>query len=130
MTVNADHGQKAQRSYGPGDPCSCDRERFGEHIPLIRRQDVKGFITRKPLWLATNLPVAMIRREAEIMEDEAAISIKLPSRRRATLGCINYSESSPLRRPSITASRRKWMSNRKPPGRQTRKANPNATITN
>jgi rubrerythrin len=25
------------------------RERFGEHIPLIRRQDVKGFITRKPL---------------------------------------------------------------------------------
>jgi rubrerythrin len=38
------------------------RERFGEHIPLIRRQDVKGFITRKPLWLAANLPVAMIRR--------------------------------------------------------------------
>ena len=71
MTVNADHGQTAQRSYGPGDPCSCDRERFGEYIPLIRRQDVKGFITRKPLWLATNLPVAMIRREAEIMEDEA-----------------------------------------------------------
>jgi rubrerythrin len=47
------------------------RERFGEHIPLIRRQDVKGFITRKPLWLAANLPIAMIRREAEIMEDEA-----------------------------------------------------------
>jgi rubrerythrin len=47
------------------------RERFGEHIPLIRRQDVKGFITRKPLWLAANLPVAMIRREVEMMEDEA-----------------------------------------------------------
>ena len=43
------------------------RERFGEHIPLIRRQDVKGFITRKPLWLAANLPVAMIRREVEMM---------------------------------------------------------------
>ena len=27
------------------------RERFGEHIPLVRRQDVQGFITRKPLWL-------------------------------------------------------------------------------
>ena len=25
------------------------RKQFGEHIPLIRRQDVKGFITRKPL---------------------------------------------------------------------------------
>ena len=33
-------------------------ERFGEHIPLVRRQDVKGFITRKPLWLAANLPVS------------------------------------------------------------------------
>jgi len=47
------------------------RERFGEHIPLIRRQDVKGFITRKPLWLAANLPLAMIRREVEMMEEEA-----------------------------------------------------------
>src|ERR1700726_1123365 len=47
------------------------RERFGEHIPLIRRQDVKGFITRKPLWLAANLPLAMIRHEVEMMEDEA-----------------------------------------------------------
>ena len=47
------------------------RERFGEHIPLIRRQEVKGFITRKPLWLTANLTVALIRREVEIMEDEA-----------------------------------------------------------
>src|ERR1700744_3889353 len=27
------------------------REKFGEHIPLIRRHDVKGFFTRKPIWL-------------------------------------------------------------------------------
>ena len=27
------------------------RQRFGEHIPLIRRQDVKGFVNRKPIWL-------------------------------------------------------------------------------
>ena len=47
------------------------RERFGEHIPLIRRQDVKGSTTRKPLWLAANLPVALIRREVEMMEQEA-----------------------------------------------------------
>src|ERR1700692_255249 len=47
------------------------RGRFSNHCPLIRRQDVKGFITRKPLWLAANLPVAMIRREVEMMEDEA-----------------------------------------------------------
>jgi len=28
------------------------RQKFGEHIPLIRRQDVKGFVQRRPLWLA------------------------------------------------------------------------------
>jgi rubrerythrin len=47
------------------------RERFGEHIPLIRRQDVKGFIARKPLWLNSILTVPMIRREVELMEDES-----------------------------------------------------------
>src|ERR1700729_2375020 len=47
------------------------RQKFGEHIPLIRRQDVKGFYTRKPLWLTANLTVPMIRNEIEIMEDEA-----------------------------------------------------------
>jgi len=47
------------------------REKFGEHIPLIRRQDVRGFITRKPLWLTANLTVPMIRREVETMEQEA-----------------------------------------------------------
>jgi erythrin-vacuolar iron transport family protein len=47
------------------------RERFGEHIPLMRRQDVKGFIARKPLWLNAILTVSMVRREVEIMEQEA-----------------------------------------------------------
>ena len=47
------------------------RKQFGEHIPLIRRQDVKGFITRKPLWLTANLTVSMIRNEIETMEEQA-----------------------------------------------------------
>ena len=47
------------------------RQKFGEHIPLIRRQDVKGFITRKPLWLNAVLTVPMIRREIETMEEVA-----------------------------------------------------------
>src|SRR5471032_1992725 len=47
------------------------RQKYGEHIPLIRRQDVKGFYTRKPLWLTANLTVPMIRNEIENMEDEA-----------------------------------------------------------
>jgi erythrin-vacuolar iron transport family protein len=47
------------------------RQKFGEHIPLIRRQDVKGFITRRPLWLNSILTVPMIRREIESMEQES-----------------------------------------------------------
>jgi len=47
------------------------RQKFGEHIPLIRRQDVRGFITRKPIWVNKILTVPMIRREVETMETEA-----------------------------------------------------------
>ncbi|HTT64304.1 MAG TPA: ferritin family protein [Bryobacteraceae bacterium] len=46
------------------------RQRFGEHIPLIRRQDVKGFITRKPVWLVRPLGISVVRKQAEIMELE------------------------------------------------------------
>jgi rubrerythrin len=47
------------------------RKRFGEHIPLVRRQDVKGFITRRPLWMNPVVTGAMIRREVETMEEES-----------------------------------------------------------
>ncbi len=47
------------------------RTRFGDHIPLVRRQDVQGFITRKPLWVHSILTVAMVRREVENMERES-----------------------------------------------------------
>ncbi len=46
------------------------RQRFGEHIPLIRRQDVKGFLTRRPVWLMRPLKIADARKQAEIMELE------------------------------------------------------------
>jgi rubrerythrin len=46
------------------------RQRFGEHIPLIRRQDVKGFLTRRPVWLTRPLKIGEVRKQAEIMELE------------------------------------------------------------
>jgi erythrin-vacuolar iron transport family protein len=46
------------------------RERFGEHIPLIRRQDVKGFVQRRSMWLKRPLKIAEVRKQAEIMELE------------------------------------------------------------
>lgn len=46
------------------------RERFGDHIPLIRRQDVKGFVKREALWLSQPLNLDKIRRQASTMEVE------------------------------------------------------------
>src|SRR6266478_6387486 len=47
------------------------RQRFGDHIPLIRRENVKGFLTRKPVWLVRPLGVKVARKQAEMMELEA-----------------------------------------------------------
>lgn len=47
------------------------RARFGEVIPLIRREHVAGHYARKPVWLTANLPIATIRTEAAAMEAEA-----------------------------------------------------------
>lgn len=46
------------------------RQQFGEHIPLIRRQDVKGFVERRPIWLVKPLGINAVRKQVEIMELE------------------------------------------------------------
>src|ERR1700676_4294389 len=43
---------------------------FGEPIPLVRRQDVKGFIQRRPVWLARPLRIDDVRKQVEVMELE------------------------------------------------------------
>jgi rubrerythrin len=48
------------------------RSKFGDYLPLIRRQDVKGFIPKKPLWLMQPLRLDEVRKFAETMEFEAA----------------------------------------------------------
>ena len=47
------------------------RKKFGDHIPLIRRQDVKGFLERKSLWLLRPLGLEKVRAQAELMEAES-----------------------------------------------------------
>jgi rubrerythrin len=46
------------------------RQKFGDHIPLIRRHDVKGFVQRKPIWLVRPLGLAAVRKQTELMELE------------------------------------------------------------
>jgi len=47
------------------------RVRFGEVIPLIRREHVSGYYARKPVWLVKNLSLDRIRSQAEAMERDA-----------------------------------------------------------
>jgi erythrin-vacuolar iron transport family protein len=48
------------------------RRKFGDYLPLIRRQDVKGFIRHKALWLTRPLGLDEVRKYAADMEFEAA----------------------------------------------------------
>ena len=47
-------------------------QKFGEHIPLVRRQDVRGFVSRKPVWQSAVLGVDTVRKQAQMMEAETA----------------------------------------------------------
>ncbi|MEI2300033.1 iron exporter MbfA [Ensifer sp. MJa1] len=45
--------------------------RFGNRIPLIRREHVRDFPERKPDWLIAEMPIEKAREEAEAMEETA-----------------------------------------------------------
>ncbi len=83
------------------------RQRFGEHIPLIRRQDVKGFVSRRPVWLVRPLGLAAARKQAEMMEVETRRFYEASARRttdagiRQLLGDLAEEE----RRHTLTAER-------------------------
>jgi len=46
------------------------KQKFGEHIPLIRRHDIRGFVHRKPIWMNTPLRLEQIRAQVGAMEAE------------------------------------------------------------
>jgi rubrerythrin len=46
------------------------RQRFGDHIPLVRRQDVRGLVNRKPIWLTRPLRLSAVRAQVGAMEAE------------------------------------------------------------
>jgi len=46
------------------------QQKFGEHIPLIRRQDVRGFVSRRPIWQVRPLGLEAVRDLATSMELE------------------------------------------------------------
>jgi erythrin-vacuolar iron transport family protein len=62
------------------------RSRFGEHVPLIRRQDVQGFVQRRPVWLSRPLGLKAVQRAAETMEVETKRFYEVVARRTTDAG--------------------------------------------
>src|SRR6266568_4898026 len=69
-TVKIFEEMQAEESEHRASLIDTYRQRFGEHIPLIRRQDVNGFVDRRPMWLSRPLPINQVRKQVELMELE------------------------------------------------------------
>src|SRR5271165_6118915 len=54
------------------------RQKFGEHIPLIRRQDVRGFVERPALWLIRPMRIDAVRKEPAPWKWRPAFFMKKP----------------------------------------------------
>ncbi|HTJ89187.1 MAG TPA: ferritin family protein [Acidocella sp.] len=57
------------------------QQKFGDHIPLIRRQDVRGFMSRKPVWQLPKPSIDDVRNLAESMEAETQRFYRLAASR-------------------------------------------------
>jgi rubrerythrin len=62
------------------------RARFGDHVPLIRRQDVRGFVNRRPMWLVRPLGLRAVQKQAELMELETKRFYEAAARRATDTG--------------------------------------------
>ena len=83
------------------------QKRFGEHLPPIRREDVKGFLRRRPMWLTKNLPLDTIRKQAETMEFESRRFYEKARDSRATSACASCSAISPWSKRAMARRHRR-----------------------
>jgi len=62
------------------------QSRFGEHLPLVRREDMRGFVKRRPIWLERPLSLKAALRQAEMMELETERFYEASARRATDAG--------------------------------------------
>ncbi len=62
------------------------RSRFGEHVPMIRRENVRGFVKRRPVWLVRPLGLKAVQKAAESMEVETQRFYEAVARRTTDAG--------------------------------------------
>jgi rubrerythrin len=86
--------------------------KFGEHIPLVRRQDVRGFVSRKKLWQVRLSGIEAVRQQARQMEQDAerfyrqAAALTTDAEIRKLLGDLAAAESTHERRAADIARKR------------------------
>jgi erythrin-vacuolar iron transport family protein len=71
-TAEIFEGMRAEEAVHRDRLLAMYQQRFGDHIPPIRREDVRGFLQRRPVWMMRPLGVKVARRQAEIMEMQAS----------------------------------------------------------
>jgi rubrerythrin len=59
---------------------------FGDHIPLIRRQDVKGFVRRQPIWWSRPFGLQAAKKLAAVMEAETRRFYEAAARKATAVG--------------------------------------------
>ncbi len=64
-------GMRAEESLHGRRLMELFQAKFGEHIPHMRREDVKGFVHRRPVWLVRPLGLDAVRKQASAMEVES-----------------------------------------------------------
>lgn len=69
-TANLMQEMQAEESGHRASLIDLYRTRFGEHIPLIRRQDIRGFVSRPAVWLVRPIGPKAVRSTIESMESE------------------------------------------------------------
>jgi rubrerythrin len=62
------------------------KSKFGDHVPHIRRQDVRGFVDRKPVWLVRPLGLKTVQKTAESMEVETRRFYEVAAKRTTDTG--------------------------------------------
>ena len=62
------------------------RARFGDHIPLIRREDVRGFVKRQPFWRMRPLSLKAAQKQAELIEMETKQFYEVAARQTTDVG--------------------------------------------
>ncbi len=62
------------------------RLRFGEHVPLVRREDIRGFVKRRPVWMTRPLGLKAVQQQARLMELETKNFYETSARRATDAG--------------------------------------------